>query len=127
MSKRYLVANWKMNVPPEGMAEYVDAVAAVPAESVTLVIAPPAIFLPQVVELVGDRNVGVGAQNCSDQPSGAFTGEISATMFRSEGARYAILGHSERRSLFGEHDALIARKLAAAIGAGLAPVLCVGE
>jgi triosephosphate isomerase len=69
----------------------------------------------------------VGAQNCGDQRSGAFTGEVSAGMLRDCGARFVIIGHSERRNIYGEDDALIARKLALVIESGLTPVLCIGE
>src|SRR5438876_606447 len=68
-----------------------------------------------------------GARNCADQKSGAFTGEVSAAMLRQAGAGYVIAGHSERRNVYGESDALVARKLALAIEAGLTPVLCIGE
>jgi triosephosphate isomerase len=71
--------------------------------------------------------VAVGGQNCSDQEAGAFTGEVSPHMLRECGADYVILGHSERRNLFHESDALIARKLSLAVSTGLAPVLCIGE
>jgi triosephosphate isomerase len=72
-------------------------------------------------------DVAVAAQNCSDHPSGAFTGEVSPAMLRACGAEYVILGHSERRTLFHENDALIAGKLTLAIASGLTPVLCIGE
>jgi triosephosphate isomerase len=118
MPKRYLIANWKMNVPPEGIASYLDAVKDADA-----VIAPPFVYLKDVVA----KFTNAGAQNCSDQKSGAFTGEVSADMLRDCGARFVIIGHSERRTIYGEDDALIARKVAMVIDAGLTPVLCVGE
>ena len=117
---RYLIANWKMNLPPEGVDAYLGAVAPARTET-TLVVAPP---FPYLRDIIG---VNLAGQNCSDQKSGAFTGEVSAAMLRDCAAEYVILGHSERRSLFHETDALIARKLAAAIEAGLKPVLCIGE
>lgn len=122
---RYLIANWKMNLPPEGIGPYLGAVAAGEQDGVTMVIAPPFPFLK---EITGQGNgLAVAAQNCSDHPSGAFTGEVAPSMLRDCGAGFVILGHSERRTLFHEHDAVVARKLALAIDTGLTPVLCIGE
>ena len=118
MPNRYLIANWKMNVPPEGIASYLDAI-----KDVDVVIAPPFVYLKDVAATFANT----GAQNCSDQKSGAFTGEVSADMLRDCGALFVIVGHSERRTIYGENDALIARKLEMAIDAGLTPVLCIGE
>lgn len=124
MPNRYVIANWKMNLPPEGMEAYMKAVGS--GGGSPLVIAPPFPYLRQVANLAADR-VAVGAQNCADQEKGAFTGEVAPSMIRDCGARFVILGHSERRSLYGETDALIARKLALALANGLTPVLCIGE
>jgi triosephosphate isomerase len=118
MPNRYLIANWKMNIPPEGIASFLDAV-----KDAGVVVAPPFVYLKDVAA----RFANAGAQNCADQKSGAFTGEVSADMLRECGARFVIVGHSERRTIYGENDALIARKLSMAIDAGLTPVLCVGE
>jgi triosephosphate isomerase len=122
---RYLIANWKMNLPPEGVGPYLSAVAGGTQDGVTMVIAPPFPFLKDVISHAS--TLGVGAQNCSDQSSGAFTGEVAPSMIRDCGATYVILGHSERRTLFHEHDATVAKKLALAIETGLTPVLCIGE
>jgi triosephosphate isomerase len=122
---RYLIANWKMNVPPEGIGAYLDALGGA-GGGAALVVAPPYVYVKDVVARA-PRNVGVGAQNCGDQKSGAFTGEVSAAMLRDAGAAYVIAGHSERRNIYGETDAIVARKLALAIEAGLTPVLCIGE
>lgn len=121
---KYLIANWKMNLPPEGIESYLANLSGADPRDVTLVVAPPFPFLRQVVQA---GSLCVAAQNCGDQPSGAFTGEISPAMIRECGADYVILGHSERRTLFHETDALIARKLTLAISTGLRPVLCIGE
>jgi triosephosphate isomerase len=118
MPNRYLIANWKMNIPPEGIASFLDAM-----KDADVVIAPPFVYL----KYVAAKFANAGAQNCADQKSGAFTGEVSADMLRDCGARFVIVGHSERRTIYGEDDALIARKLAMAIDAGLTPVLCIGE
>ncbi|HEV7763678.1 MAG TPA: triose-phosphate isomerase [Thermoanaerobaculia bacterium] len=124
MANRYLIANWKLNLPPEGIESYLANLSGVDPRDVTMVVAPPYPFLRQVVER---GTVMVSAQNCSDQQSGAFTGEVSPGMIRECGVDAVILGHSERRNLFHETDALIARKLALAIQMGLKPVLCIGE
>jgi triosephosphate isomerase len=121
---KYLIANWKMNIPPEGIESYLANVSGADPRDVTMVVAPPYPFLRPVVECGA---VSVAAQNCSDQISGAFTGEVSPAMIRECGADTVILGHSERRNLFHETDAVIARKLALAIATGLKPVLCIGE
>src|SRR5712691_1816133 len=121
MPNRYLIANWKMNLPPEGIERFLQAM-----DGANVAVAPPYVYLRDVVAHA-PRNVLAGAQNCADQKSGAFTGEVSAGMLRDCGARFVIVGHSERRNVYGEDDALIARKLARAIEAGLMPVLCIGE
>jgi triosephosphate isomerase len=134
MPQSYLIANWKMNVPPEGIAAYVEAVAnavvagAPPAPEKRpkrpppqIVVAPPFLYLRDL------KRLPLAAQNCADQRSGAFTGEISPQMLAEAGVEFVILGHSERRNIYGENDALIARKLALAIECGLHPILCIGE
>ena len=123
--KRYLIANWKMNLPPEGVEQYLATVSAADPRDVDLVIAPPFPFLRHVAKC--GEGLGVAAQNCSDQVAGAFTGEVSPRMLRECRADAVILGHSERRQLFHENDALISRKLSLAIETGLMPILCIGE
>jgi len=125
MPNRYAIANWKMNLPPEGIGKYLGEMAAVKTNA-QIVVAPPYPYLKDVIAQA-TSSIGVSAQNCADQNSGAFTGEVSPRMLRDCGATYVIVGHSERRHLFGETDAMIARKLALAIENGLTPVLCVGE
>jgi triosephosphate isomerase len=120
MPGRYAIANWKMNLPPEGIDAYLQRLRS--PEKARVVIAPP---FPYVKELA--RRATVAGQNCADKPSGALTGEVSASMLRDCGATFIIIGHSERRSIFCEDDAMIARKLAVAIDAGLTPILCIGE
>ncbi|HEU5162959.1 MAG TPA: triose-phosphate isomerase [Thermoanaerobaculia bacterium] len=127
---KLLVANWKMNLPREGVGSFVEAMApSAPWKKTGVGIAPPFPFLPSIVETrerVGGKLL-VGGQDCSEHQEGAFTGEVSAAMLRSSGAAFVIIGHSERRTLHGEDDALVARKVAAALAAGVRPLLCVGE
>ena len=125
MAGRYLIANWKMNLPPEGIEGWLAHVGGCDPEDVEVVVAPPYPFLRRVAD--EGAGIAVAAQNCSDQPAGAFTGEVSPLMLRDCDVDYVILGHSERRHLFHEPDALIARKLTLAIETGLRPILCIGE
>jgi triosephosphate isomerase len=122
---RYLIANWKMNLPPEGIEGYLATLSGADPRDVEIVIAPPFPFLRHVVRC--GEGVGVAGQNCSENASGAFTGEVSPVMLRECGVDAVILGHSERRNLFKETDGLIARKLSLAIRSGLTPILCIGE
>src|SRR5205085_4044460 len=92
---------------------------------VAMVVAPPFPYLRDVAGV--HASIAAAAQNCADQKSGAFTGEVSPWMLADLDVNYTIIGHSERRSIYGEDDALLQRKLSAAIEAGLTPVLCVGE
>ena len=96
-------------------------------DRVEIVLAPPFTALHAVAEAARNTNIGVAAQNLYWEREGAFTGEVSPDMVREAGAEFAILGHSERRRLFGESDAIVNRKTMAAIGAGLTPIVCIGE
>lgn len=96
------------------------------SDNLEIAVFPSALALIDVRRILGDH-CSVGAQNCSYTPSGAYTGAISAPMFRSAGCTYVLVGHSERRHVFGETDTSIQKKMAAALDAGLVPVLCIGE
>jgi triosephosphate isomerase len=98
-----------------------------PLEGVEVIVAPPLTCLTTVVEVARNTPVGIAAQNVHFEPQGAFTGEVSAPMIKEAGAGYAIIGHSERRRLFGETDEGVQRKVRAVIGAELVPIVCVGE
>lgn len=92
-----------------------------------VVVCPPFVYLQETARLLKDNGVGLGAQSLCAEPVGAFTGEVSGAMLRDVGCGFVIVGHSERRQLYGETDALVARKFVAAQAAGLLPILCVGE
>jgi triosephosphate isomerase len=94
---------------------------------VEIVVAPPFTALHPAAEAARNSNIAIASQNLHWEREGAFTGEVSATMVREAGAEFAIIGHSERRSLFGETDLSVNRKVAAAHGAGLIPIVCIGE
>lgn len=128
MRRKLVAGNWKMNGSLSVNSELLGAVVAGLGDvSCEVLVCPPFPYLAQVQAMISGSGVGLGAQTMSEHPSGAFTGEIGAEMLRDFGCRYVLLGHSERRSLFGESDAVVAAKLAAALAAGLVPVLCVGE
>jgi triosephosphate isomerase len=123
-------ANWKMNHGPlEGAAFVHDFLARfAPRDDRTVAIFPPALTLAAVARALGDRgDILLGVQNIHWEQKGAFTGELSASMARDAGASLVLVGHSERRHIFGERDDESGRKCAAAAASGLVPVLCVGE
>jgi triosephosphate isomerase len=122
-----IAANWKMNTTPADAGELARTIAArTRADGVTRVICPPYVCLAAVRDAVEGEDVGVGAQNVHQELAGAFTGEVSVPMLAGL-ATWVILGHSERRAMFGETDELVARKLDRAVAGGLRPILCVGE
>jgi triosephosphate isomerase len=126
--KPYVAANWKMHKTAAEAARFVEALLPrVASAGAEVVICPPFPVLREVVERCRESAVRVAAQNMHEADSGAFTGEVSAPMLIDAGADAVILGHSERRQLFGESDEALARKVPAALGAGLEPILCVGE
>ena len=130
MSRRVFAANWKMNHGPSDAREFLRSfLQYYPRQSDRQVIFfPAAITLGAVVEALKDRtDIRVGVQNVHWEPKGAFTGEISASMARDAGAHYALVGHSERRHVFGETDEQTGKKVAACFKAGLTPILCIGE
>jgi triosephosphate isomerase len=126
----FLVAgNWKMNGYAAGNTALVAALAAGVPDStrVKVLICPPFPYLASAVAQLQGSDVSVGAQTVSEHQSGAFTGEVAPAMLRDIGCEYVIVGHSERRALYGETSTAVAGKFKAALGADLKPILCVGE
>ena len=131
MSRRKIIAgNWKMNVKPSETAALVKGVAeatAAFADKVEVVCCTPAIDVPAAVAAAAGTHVGIGSENCHWEDHGAFTGEISTGMLLDAGAKYVIVGHSERRQYFGETDETVNKRARAAIAAGLTTIVCIGE
>lgn len=123
MSKKLVAGNWKLNGSLDANARLLSALAALPG--VEMAVCVPYPYLAQAGSAL--QGIGLGAQNVSEYTSGAYTGEVSASMLAEFGCSYTIVGHSERRALFGESDAVVGRKVLAAQAAGLVPIVCVGE
>ena len=129
MRQPLVAGNWKMNGSTGSVTSLVEGIKA-GIDSVTtaeMAVCPPYVYLPQVAAMLAGSAISFGAQDVSDQEAGAYTGEIAPGMLFDIGCKYAIVGHSERRSLYGESDEFTARKFASAQNAGLVPILCVGE
>jgi len=130
MRKKILAANWKMNLTHSEAESYLQSFLTEIGEvnDVEVVILPPFTAIPALVS-ASDKMpaLRVGAQNMHWEKSGAYTGEVSATMLRALYVKYVVLGHSERRTLFGETDEIVNRKVRAALDAGLRPIFCIGE
>ncbi|KAL5014062.1 hypothetical protein ScPMuIL_008332 [Solemya velum] len=125
--KFYVGGNWKMNGSHKSIDEIVSFLNAGPLDPNTeVVVSPPALYVEYARKKL-DAKIAVAAQNCYKVASGAFTGDISADMIKDCGATWVILGHSERRNVFGESDALIGEKTKYALGAGIGVIACVGE
>lgn len=128
LRKAVIAGNWKMNKNPEETKALLAEVAPLVKDAACEVVAcVPFIDLPAAVEAAKGTNIKIGAQNCHWEESGAFTGEIAANMLTSIGVSYVIIGHSERRTYFGETDQTVNQRIRAALDAGLSVILCVGE
>ena len=130
--RKYIIAgNWKMNGTKESVQTLLEGIKKGANEinnsNVEWIVFPPYVFLDATEKMLGDSGIAWGAQNLSREKSGAFTGEISASMLQEFHCRYVLVGHSERRTLYGENDDLVAAKFMVACQAGLIPILCVGE
>jgi triosephosphate isomerase len=131
MARTTLIAgNWKMHKTVAETRRFIhelrNKLLGIDARA-GVVVCPPFVALEAAVEAAGDTGIEIGAQNASSESEGAFTGEISPAMLESLGVRYVLLGHSERRTLFGETDELVNRKLARALAYDLMPIVCLGE
>jgi triosephosphate isomerase len=125
----FIAGNWKMYKTVHEAVTFVHELrsAVHGIADVTIVVGPPLTAVHPVAEAARDTNIAVAAQDLYWEREGAFTGEVSPGMIKEAGAAYAIVGHSERRRLFGETDAIVSRKTMAAIAAGLTPIVCIGE
>ncbi len=129
MRRKLIAGNWKMNKTADEAVALAKEIVEVAknASNTDVMISPTFVCLSEVNKIVAGTNVKLGCQNMYFEESGAFTGEISADMLKSVGVEYVILGHSERRSIFGETDEMINKKIKKTIEKGLIPVFCIGE
>ena len=128
MRKYVIAGNWKMNKTPAEATALINELKPLVADAkCDVVVGVPFVDLPAALEATKGSNIGVAAQNCHWEKSGAFTGEISADMLKAMGVGYVIIGHSERRTYFGDTDVTVQKRTRAALDAGLTVILCVGE
>ncbi len=129
MRRKLVAGNWKMHGSQAMVKELLQKLLSTVTDDETaeLAVFPPFPYLPKVQKILRNSPISWGAQTLNPAPKGAFTGEVSAAMLLDFGCRYVLVGHSERRTLFGESDAAVAARFMAALEAGLEPVLCVGE
>lgn len=129
MRKPLVCANWKMNHTISDAFNFFEKFKFTPKDfpSVDVVVFPPSIILQPLIPVAEKMGIPLGGQNVNENASGAFTGEISAKMLKSVGAKWVIIGHSERRNIFNESDDTIAKKIQSALSEGLKVILCVGE
>ena len=126
--KTVIAGNWKMNKTPSQTKEFMQQFRGILPKGrwCDIALCVPAVCIPAAVRAARETRIGIGAENCNPNPSGAYTGEISTEMLVDAGCKYVIIGHSERRAM-GETDADINAKVHAALNAGLIPILCCGE
>ena len=133
MNRRYrktiIAGNWKMNKTATETKKFAEELKAIMprAKWCETVVCVPYVNIPAALKAFKDMRVSIGAENLYYEPSGAFTGEVSAEMLKDLGVKYVIIGHSERRQYFGETDIIVNKKVHAALEAGLNPIICVGE
>ena len=129
MRKPLVAGNWKLNGTRESNQQLLQGILANSAglDHCDVMVCPPFVYLADVASHIAGSDVLLGAQDLSAESSGAFTGDVSAAMLRDVGCSYAIIGHSERRALFGDSDAIVAKKFQAAHAHGIHPIVCVGE
>jgi triosephosphate isomerase len=129
MVKPFIAGNWKMNKTIPEAVDFANHLKSLIAglDDLDVVIAPPFTALQPMAEDLKGSNIRLAAQNLSDKAEGAYTGEVSARMLADAGCAYVIIGHSERRTLYGERDAVINAKIKIALASGLKPIFCIGE
>jgi triosephosphate isomerase len=129
MRKPFIAGNWKMNMDSASAVALTAGLAKelTGVDTVDVAVCPPFVYLQSVAAALSASNITLGSQNVYFEEKGAFTGETSCTMLKDTGCTYAIIGHSERRHVMGETDAMINKKILAAISGGLLPIFCVGE
>jgi triosephosphate isomerase len=128
MRRQIIAGNWKMHGSRAENSALVDSIVhKLPDSSAEVWVCPPFVYLAELSRALAGSRISLGSQDVCAETQGAFTGEVSAAMLRDVGCAGSIVGHSERRALFGESDQLVARKFAAVLAAGLTPILCVGE
>ena len=125
--RKLAAGNWKMNGTNAALSEVAALLKAHPAPACEMLLCPPAPLLSRMADVASGTQLKLGGQDCHAEASGAFTGDISAAMLADVGATHVILGHSERRALHGETDAVVLAKAEAALAAGLTAIICVGE
>ena len=127
--KTVIAGNWKMNKTPSETKEFMTQLKAIMPKGrwCDVALCVPAVDIPAAVRAVRETRIGIGAENCNANASGAYTGEIATNMLVDAGCKYVIIGHSERRQYFGETDFTVNKKVLAALEAGLHPIICVGE
>jgi len=125
----FIAGNWKMNLNRGQSLSLVQSLVESlrGVSDVDIAVCPPAVYLGELGKALHATNIGLGAQNVNSKSEGAYTGEISCSMLKDVGCRYVILGHSERRAIYGETDSMVNEKLHAVLAAGLTPIVCVGE
>ena len=126
---KYIFGNWKMYLDYNEADKLSHALAQekLIVENLELAVFPSALTCVRVLENLADTQINIGAQNVAWEPKGAYTGAISALMFKDLGCKYALVGHSERRYIFGETDDAVRKKIEACLDVGLIPVVCIGE
>lgn len=128
MRKTIVAGNWKMNASKESVKKLIAGIlSGMDGVKSEVLVCAPFPYLSQVESLIVGSEIRLGAQNLNINESGAFTGEVSASMIKDFGAKHVIVGHSERRSIYGETNSIVAEKVKASLEAGLTPLLCVGE
>ncbi len=128
MRQPMVAGNWKMNGSSDSVKELISGIkAGVSEANAEVVVCPPFVYISSVAEAIAGSAIKLGSQNMCDQDAGAFTGEVSGPMLKDVGCEYVIIGHSERRAMYGETDGVAAIKYGAVLKNGLKPIFCIGE